>query len=88
MVESLREARERSLQIDGRPARSLVGHRRILKAIRAKDPAKARTAMLEHLEAIERNVMRLRARERNRGIPKASRALIAGGMNQRTKREV
>src|SRR5574341_1214063 len=61
MVQSLRETRERSLQIDGRPARSLAGHRKILKAIRARDPGKARKAMLEHLEAIERNILRLRA---------------------------
>jgi GntR family transcriptional repressor for pyruvate dehydrogenase complex len=67
MVQSLREVRERSLQADGRPARSLAGHQKILRAIRAKDPAKARQAMLEHLEAIERNIMRLRARERKRG---------------------
>ena len=63
MVESLREIRERSLQTDGRPARSLAGHRKILKAIRARDPVKARETMLEHLEAIERNILRLRAKE-------------------------
>ena len=65
MVQSLRETRERSLQTDGRPARSLAGHRKILKAIRAGDPGKARKAMLEHLEAIERNLLRLRSKERN-----------------------
>jgi DNA-binding FadR family transcriptional regulator len=64
MVENLREVRERSLQADGRPARSLAGHREILKAIRAKDPAKARKAMLKHLEAIERNIVQSRTRKR------------------------
>jgi DNA-binding FadR family transcriptional regulator len=88
MVESLREIRERSLQTDGRAARSLAGHQKILKAIRARDPVKARQAMLEHLEAIERNIMRLRARERKRGMPKVSRAGVAGGTNQRSKGEV
>lgn len=67
IVDSLRETRERSLQIHGRPARSLAGHREILKAIRAKDPAKARHAMLEHLMAIERNVLKPARREREGG---------------------
>jgi GntR family transcriptional repressor for pyruvate dehydrogenase complex len=57
IVDSLRETRERSLQTQGRPARSLAGHQKILEAIRAQDPAKARRAMLEHLRAIERNVL-------------------------------
>jgi GntR family transcriptional repressor for pyruvate dehydrogenase complex len=58
IVDSLRETRERSLQTHGRPARSLAGHRKILEAILAKNPAKARRAMLEHLMAIERNVLK------------------------------
>ena len=57
VVDSLRETRERSLQIHGRPARSLAGHRAILEAIRDKNPAKARQAMLDHLIAIERNIL-------------------------------
>jgi GntR family transcriptional repressor for pyruvate dehydrogenase complex len=57
VVDSLRETRERSLQIRGRPARSLAGHRVILAAIQARDPARARRAMLQHLTAIERNVL-------------------------------
>jgi len=69
MVESLREVRERSLQANGRPGRSLAGHQKILRAIRAKDPAKAREAMLEHLEAIERNILRLRSKE-GKGAPR------------------
>jgi GntR family transcriptional repressor for pyruvate dehydrogenase complex len=79
MVQSLRETRERSLQTDGRPARSLAGHRKILKAIRAKDPGKARKAMLEHLEAIERNILRLRGREgKGRGRKSPGRLSRAG----------
>jgi GntR family transcriptional repressor for pyruvate dehydrogenase complex len=58
LVDSLRETRERSLQVHGRPARSLAGHREILRAIQAKDSEKARRAMLEHLRAIERNVLK------------------------------
>ncbi|MFQ5882447.1 MAG: FadR/GntR family transcriptional regulator [Candidatus Methylomirabilales bacterium] len=64
IVDSLRETRERSLQPRGRAARSLSGHREILEAIRAKDPVKAREAMLEHLETIEHNV--LKSPEENR----------------------
>jgi GntR family transcriptional repressor for pyruvate dehydrogenase complex len=58
IVDSLRETRMRSLQTQGRPARSLAGHRQILEAIRLKDPAKAREAMLDHLETIEHNVLK------------------------------
>lgn len=58
IMDSLRETRERSLQTDGRPTRSMAGHREILEAIRVKDPVKAREAMLAHLEAIEHNILR------------------------------
>jgi GntR family transcriptional repressor for pyruvate dehydrogenase complex len=58
IVDSLYESRERSLHVYGRPARSLAGHREILKAIRAKNPAQARNAMLHHLTAIEQNVLK------------------------------
>ncbi len=57
IVDGLRETRLRSLQTQGRPARSLAGHREILEAIRLKDPAKAREAMRQHLETIEHNVL-------------------------------
>lgn len=78
LVDSLRATRERSLQTQGRPVRSLAGHREILKAVRAKDPAKARQAMLGHLDAIEHNLLERRVKERRanarRGIEKLSRA--------------
>jgi GntR family transcriptional regulator, transcriptional repressor for pyruvate dehydrogenase complex len=57
IVGSLYETRERSLAIGGRPARSLQGHREIHKAIRSRDAAKARKAMLAHLRAIEENIL-------------------------------
>jgi len=57
IVDSLYETRERSLTVGGRPARSLQGHHEILGAIRARDAAKARQAMLAHLRAIEENVL-------------------------------
>lgn len=58
IVDSLRETRVRSLRSQGRPARSLAGHREILEAIRRKDPKRAREAMLHHLETIEHNVLK------------------------------
>ena len=67
IVDSLRETRERSLHTPGRPARSLAGHREILKAVSAKDPVGARRAMRKHLTAIERNVLRLTSAERKGG---------------------
>jgi len=72
VVDSLRETRERSLHIHGRPARSLAGHHEILKAIRAKDPGRARQAMLQHLRAIERNVLKPGSAERKGGRKKSS----------------
>jgi GntR family transcriptional repressor for pyruvate dehydrogenase complex len=57
IVDSLRESRERSLRVPGRAPRSLEGHRAILKAIRSRNAAQARRAMLVHLTAMERNVL-------------------------------
>ncbi|MFQ5848306.1 MAG: FadR/GntR family transcriptional regulator [Candidatus Methylomirabilales bacterium] len=64
IVDHLRETRERSLHTEGRPPRSLAGHREILGAIRDKDPANAREAMLIHLETIEHNVLKSPAPQR------------------------
>ena len=67
VVDSLRETRERSLHIHGRPARSLAGHHEILNAIRTRDPGRARQAMLQHLTTIEHNVLRPSSAERKGG---------------------
>lgn len=72
IVDSLRETRERSLQIHGRPARSLAGHQEILKAIRAKDAAGAKQAMRQHLTAIEQNVLKPAGAERKGGGKRSS----------------
>jgi len=53
LMDLLREGRERSLQVPGRPQRSLRGHRQILEAIRRRDGDAASRAMLSHLEQIE-----------------------------------
>ncbi len=58
IVDNLRETRLRSLQTQGRPPRSLAGHREILAAIGSKDPARAQAAMLNHLETIEHKVLK------------------------------
>lgn len=64
-VDWLKESRELSLQVEGRPSKSLAGHRQILAAIRSRSPERARKAMLSHLEAIEKNVLRLLHRDRS-----------------------
>ncbi len=53
LMDLLRTSREKSLQVPGRLQKSLEGHRRILRAIRRRDPAAAEAAMRRHLEEIE-----------------------------------
>lgn len=53
LMDLLRESRERSLQVGGRAEKSLRGHRRILDAIRRRDPDGAADAMRAHIEEIE-----------------------------------
>jgi GntR family transcriptional repressor for pyruvate dehydrogenase complex len=57
LMDLLREGRERSLQVRGRPQRSLRGHRQILDAIRRRDSEAAGRAMLHHLEQIEETLL-------------------------------
>jgi GntR family transcriptional repressor for pyruvate dehydrogenase complex len=52
-MDLLRESRERSLQVAGRLQKSLVGHHRILNAIRRHDAAGAEAAMRQHLKDVE-----------------------------------
>jgi GntR family transcriptional repressor for pyruvate dehydrogenase complex len=54
----LRETRARSLQTRGRPQRSLAGHRRVLEAIKRRDPEAAERAVRRHLEEIEAIVLK------------------------------
>ena len=53
VMDVLTQSREESLNTPGRPARSHEDHRRILAAVKARDEAGARRAMLDHLEAVE-----------------------------------
>ncbi|HEV8338851.1 MAG TPA: FadR/GntR family transcriptional regulator [bacterium] len=52
LMDLLQEARARSLQVRGRPRRSLHGHRRILAAVRRRDAEGAGEAMEQHLKEI------------------------------------
>jgi GntR family transcriptional repressor for pyruvate dehydrogenase complex len=57
LMDLLRETRERSLQVEGRPERSMADHREILDAIKRQDPAGAGVAMRQHIEAVEKMVL-------------------------------
>ncbi len=57
LMDLLRETRERSLQVEGRPKRSLAGHRRILAAIKRRDAESAKAAMRRHIEDVEEIVL-------------------------------
>jgi GntR family transcriptional regulator, transcriptional repressor for pyruvate dehydrogenase complex len=58
LMDMLRDTRERSLQIEGRPQKSLAGHRRILAAIKRHDAEGAKDAMRRHIEDVEEIVLR------------------------------
>jgi GntR family transcriptional repressor for pyruvate dehydrogenase complex len=57
LMDLLRDTRERSLQVDGRPPKSLAGHRRILAAIKKRDGVAAEAAMRRHIEDVEEMVV-------------------------------
>ena len=57
LMDLLRKTRERSLQNAGRQQKSLVGHRRILAALKRGDAAAAEAAMRRHLSEIEKIVL-------------------------------
>jgi GntR family transcriptional repressor for pyruvate dehydrogenase complex len=57
IIDLLTQSREDSLNTPGRPTRSHEDHRRVVAAIRARDPEAARAAMLEHIVAVERLVL-------------------------------
>lgn len=53
VMDLLAESRDKYLQVEGRPEKSLARHREILNAIRSGDRELAAQVMLEHLEDIE-----------------------------------
>jgi len=52
LMDLLRDTRERSLQTEGRPQKSLAGHRRILAALKRRDSVAAEKAVRHHLRDI------------------------------------
>lgn len=56
VMDLLRETRSRSLQTEGRPQKSLAGHKRILAAMKRHDPAAAEAAMRAHIQDVEKMV--------------------------------
>ena len=59
LMDLLRDSRERSLQVEGRPQKSLAGHRRIFGAIKRRDAEAAKVAMRRHIENVEEIVLRI-----------------------------
>jgi len=57
IMDMLRDSRERSLQVEGRPQKSLTGHRRVLAAIKRHDAEAAKDAMRRHFEDVEEIVL-------------------------------
>lgn len=57
LMDLLRETRERSLQVEGRPQKSLAGHRKVLAAIKRRDAAAAEAAMRRHIQDVEEIVL-------------------------------
>ncbi len=60
LMEILSHSREESLQTLGRNQASLNSHRKILSAIEAHDKDRARKAMNQHIQQVERNVLTTR----------------------------
>jgi DNA-binding FadR family transcriptional regulator len=53
MRDLLAESRDKYLQVEGRPGKSISRHRQVLDAIKAKDGDLAAQVMLEHVQDIE-----------------------------------
>ena len=58
LMDLLRDSRERSLQVDGRPQKSLSGHRKILAALNRRDADAAKLAMRRHIEDVEKMLLK------------------------------
>jgi GntR family transcriptional repressor for pyruvate dehydrogenase complex len=56
IMDMLRETRAQSLQREGRPHKSLAGHRKILTAIKRHDAPAAEAAMRQHIQDVEKIV--------------------------------
>jgi GntR family transcriptional regulator, transcriptional repressor for pyruvate dehydrogenase complex len=56
VMDLLRETRSKSLQTEGRPSKSLAGHKKIFAAIKRRDGAAAEAAMRQHISDVEKIV--------------------------------
>jgi GntR family transcriptional repressor for pyruvate dehydrogenase complex len=83
IVEILKPIREKSLQTPGRAHKSLASHREILVAIERHDPALARQAMQQHIQAVEQNVLAPTAQTRRRRSPVGKQRHTTPGMGRR-----
>lgn len=68
----LRE-RAATWDVPGRPRRSLVQHRAIVEAVRRRDPAAARSAVIAHLRSVEQEIGRLTDPSAPRAAPRSTR---------------
>ena len=55
-MEILAESRDKYLQVEGRPEKSIARHRLILNAIKARDRERAERLMRDHLMDIENSL--------------------------------
>jgi GntR family transcriptional repressor for pyruvate dehydrogenase complex len=58
LMDLLRGTREKALQVQGRPNKSIAGHRQIMAAIKKRDAAGAEAAMCRHIQEIEQIVLK------------------------------
>jgi GntR family transcriptional repressor for pyruvate dehydrogenase complex len=83
IVEILKPIREKSLQTPGRAHKSLASHREILVAIERHDPELARQAMLQHILAVEENVLAPTPQTRRQRLPVGESHSTVHGMDVR-----
>jgi GntR family transcriptional repressor for pyruvate dehydrogenase complex len=58
LMDLLRESRERNMQVEGRPQKSLAGHQRIFTALCQGDATAAEAAMRRHLDEVTELVLK------------------------------
>ncbi len=76
IVGLLREQRIKIFNVEGGPQRGQVFHKRILEAMEQRNPARARSAMSEHLEQVRQDSQVSERRKRpSKSKPAASKAI-------------
>lgn len=77
IMDLLSETRDRYLQVEGRPLKSVGRHRKILGAIKARDRSRAQALMLEHLEDIEKSLFAANGKKRGTSARRKERGKSA-----------